>query len=166
MAFAYGMAGRFTDSVAECRRAIELNPNFSNGYSELGRSLAAVGQPQQAIEACRTALRLNPRDPSNWERHDTLAVAHFTAGDYEASLREARTAVQGRPELPEGLIILAAAASKLGEVEEAQRAISQCVTRWPGIRLGNISPIYIPSLTREDDRQRLSAALRQAGFPE
>jgi TolB-like protein/class 3 adenylate cyclase/Tfp pilus assembly protein PilF len=166
MAFAYGMAGRFKDSVAECRRAIELNPNFSNGYSELGRSLAAVGQPQQAIEACRTALRLNPRDPSNWERHDTLAIAHFTAGDYEASLQEARTAVQGRPELPEGLIILAAAASMLGEIEEAQRSVSQCVTRWPGIHLGNISPIYIPSLTREDDRQRLWASLRQAGFPE
>jgi hypothetical protein len=63
-------------------------------------------------------------------------------------------------------VILAAAASALGEIEEAQRAISQCVTRWPEIRLGNISPIYIPSLTREEDRQRLWAALRQAGFPE
>jgi hypothetical protein len=81
-------------------------------------------------------------------------------------LQEARTAVQGRPELPEGLIILAAAASMLGEIEEAQRSVSQCVTRWPGIHLGNISPIYIPSLTREDDRQRLWASLRQAGFPE
>ena len=166
MAFAYEMAGRIEDAVAECRRAIELNPNFSNGYSELGRSLAALGRADEAIDACRTALLLNPRDPSNWERHNTLAIAYFIAGDYEASLREARTAVQSRPELPEGLIMLAAAASALGEIEEARRVVAQCVTRWPGICLGNIMPIYIPNITREEDRKRLWTALHQVGFPE
>jgi TolB-like protein/two-component SAPR family response regulator len=165
MAFAYEMAGRPEDAVAECRRAIELNPNFSNGYSELGRALAALGQSQEAIEACRTALRLNPRDPSNWERHNTLALAHFTAEDYEASLQEARTAVQRRREVPEGLIILAAAASALGAVEEATRTVAQCAARWPNIRLGNIAPIYVP-IFREADRQRLWDTLRKVGFPE
>ena len=89
-----------SDAVAECRRAIDLNPNFSNGYAELGRCLAALGESQESIEACSTALRLNPRDPSNWERHDTLAIAYFTAENFEASLQEARTAAQARPELP------------------------------------------------------------------
>jgi TolB-like protein/Tfp pilus assembly protein PilF len=166
MAFGYELAGLMEDVVAECKRAIELNPNFSNGYSELGRALAALGQAHEAIDACRTALRLNPRDPSNWERHATLAIAHFTAGDYEASLREARTVVQGRPELPEGLIMLAAAASALGEIEEARRVVNQCVPRWPGLRLGNIMPIYFPYFAREEHRQRLWTVLGRAGFPE
>ena len=165
MGFAYELAGRMEDVVAECKRAIELNPNFSNGYSELGRALAALGQAEEAIDACRTALRLNPRDPSNWERHATLAIAHFTAGDYEASLREARTVVQGRPELPEGLIMLAATASALGEIEEARRVVNQCVARWPSMRLGNVMPIYIPYFTREEHRQKLWTALGRAGFP-
>ncbi|HTO61323.1 MAG TPA: transcriptional regulator, partial [Bradyrhizobium sp.] len=86
--------------------------------------------------------------------------------DYEASFREARTATQGRSELPEGLMILAAAASALGKIEEAQRAVRQCVTRWPGICLGNVMPIYVPRYEHEDDRQRLLAMLRKAGLPE
>src|SRR5262245_4274860 len=166
LGFAYELAGRMEDVVAECRRAIELNPNFSNGYSELGRALAALGQAEEAISACQTALRLNPRDPSNWERHATLAIAHFTGGDYEASLREARTVAHQRHELPEALIMLAAAASALGEIQEARRAVEQCVTRWPGIRLGNIMPIYFPYLTRQECRGRLLMALGQAGFPQ
>ena len=166
MAFAYELAGRLEETIAECRRAIELNPNFSNGYSELGRGLAAVGRADEAIEACQTALRLNPRDPSNWERHDTLAIAYFTKEDLESSLREARIAAQARPELPEGLIMLAAAESALGQLDEARRVVAQCRVRWPALRLGNIMPIYIPNLAREADRQRLWAALRQVGFPE
>jgi tetratricopeptide (TPR) repeat protein len=166
MAFAYELAGRLEETVAECRRAIELNPNFSNGYSELGRGLAAMGRAEEAIDACRTALRLNPRDPSNWERHDTMAIAYFTVENFEAALQEARSATQARPELPEGLIMLAAAASALGQIEEARRVVAQCVARWPGIHLGNMMPIYVPTLAREADRQRLWAALRQAGFPD
>jgi TolB-like protein len=155
LAFAYELAGRLEETIAECRRAIELNPNFSNGYAELGRGLAALGRAEEAIDACRTALRLNPRDPSNWERHDTMAIAHFTTENYEASLQEARIAAQARPELPEGLILLAAAASALGQIEEASRVVAQCIARWPDLRLGNLMPIYIPNITREANRQRL-----------
>ena len=165
MGYAYGQADRFEDAAAECRRAIELNPNFSTGYSELGRSLAALGRSEEAIDACRTALRLNPRDPSNWERHNTLAIAYFTAENFEASLQEARIAAHARPELPESLIMLAAASSAIGQIDEARHTVAQCLMRWPGIRLGNIVPIYVP-LSREADRQRLWTMLRQAGFPE
>ena len=166
MAFAYELAGRLEEAVSECRRAIELNPNFSTGYSELGRGFAALGRAEESIDACRTALRLNPRDPSNWERHDTMAIAHFIAENYDASLEEARIATRARPELPEGRIILAAAASALGQIDEARRVAAQCLAQWPDIHLGNMMPIYIPSLAREADRERLWAALRQAGFPD
>jgi tetratricopeptide (TPR) repeat protein len=46
MGYAYVVAGRFKDAAAECRRALEINPNFSNGYSELGRSLAVLGRAE------------------------------------------------------------------------------------------------------------------------
>jgi tetratricopeptide (TPR) repeat protein len=166
LGYAYEQAGRAEDTVAECRRAIELNPNFSTGYSELGRALAAMGRGEEAIDAVRTALRLNPRDPSNWERHDTLAIAYFNMENLEACLQEARITAQARPELPEGLIMLAAALSALGQIDEARRVVAQCITQWPGIRLSNMMPIYVTLFGREQDRQRLWSALRQAGFPE
>jgi len=59
----------------------------------------AVGAPNNMVNQSRPPACRSRR---HWERHNTLAIAQFTAGDYEARLQEARTAVQGRPELPEG----------------------------------------------------------------
>jgi tetratricopeptide (TPR) repeat protein len=151
--------------VAECRRAIELNPNFSNGYAELGRCLAVLGESREAMEASRTALRLNPRDPTNWERHATLAIVHFTEENYEASLVEARRVTETVPDLPEGQIMLIAAAAACGEIAEARHAAASCLERWPDLRCGNITPIYFIGFLHERPRDRLMAMLRQAGFP-
>ena len=167
MAFAYELVGRAEAATSEYRRTIELNPNFSNGYAGLGRMLAILGQSAPAIDACRTALRLNPRDPTNWERHNTLAIAHFTAEDYEGAAREAKTALQkGFEWHPEGLILLAAAACAADAMEEARRAIAECLARSPGIRLGNMMPVYLLNLLGAADRERMAALLRKAGLPE
>jgi len=166
LAFAYELAGRIADGAAECKRAIELNPNFSQAYAELARKYAFLGQSEDSVQACQTASRLNPRDPTNFQFLTALAVAHFVAGEDEASLRDARTTVEVRPELPEGLIMVAAAAAALGKIEEAEKAVALCVARWPHICLGNVMPNYIPRFTREKDYQRLLALLRKAGLPE
>jgi hypothetical protein len=88
------------------------------------------------------------------------------AGDDDAAAREAGIAAQARPELPEPLILLAAATAALGKDGEAQSAAAQCLARWPDIRLGNIMPICVPRFTRPADRARLLDMLRRAGFAE
>ncbi|NJM90892.1 MAG: tetratricopeptide repeat protein, partial [Myxococcales bacterium] len=75
-----GMGGQAAGEIAS-KRAIEINPNFSAAFAELGRKYALLGQPEEAIQACQTALRLNPRDPTNFEFHTSLAMAYFVAGD-------------------------------------------------------------------------------------
>jgi adenylate cyclase len=164
MAFAYEQTGQLKEMRAECERAIELNPNFSIGYGGLGRAFAFLGQPMEAIEACQVALRLNPRDPSNFDRHAALAIANFVKEDYEAAFQEAETVTQGRPESPEGHILRAAAASALGKTDEAQSAVAECIARWPNISLANVSPSYIPRFFHVEHHQRLLAMLLKAGL--
>jgi len=166
MGFAHELMGRTKDALAEYRRTIELNLNFSNGYAACSRMLAILGESSEAIEACQTALRLNPRDPTNWERHNSLAIAHFVAGNDESCLQEARITVQACPVLPEGLTMLAAAAAALGAIDEARHAAAQCASHSPGIRLENMAPVYLLRLMSQKDRERLSALLVKAGFPE
>jgi len=158
--------GAIVEAVAAAARSIELNPNFSNGYSEYGRSLAILGQTLEAIAACDTALKLNPRDPTNWERHSSLAIAHFATGDFEAAAREARSAIHACPQLPEAMIILTGACAAAGSIEEARKITSQIVQHWPKIRIGNFAPGYFPGYARQDDQQRLLSMLRLAGLPE
>jgi len=54
---------------------------------------------------------------------------------------------------PSYLKDLAAAAAALGRTDEAQRCVTQCVARWPAIRLEELAPIYLPGLMRREDRQ-------------
>ena len=166
MGFAHELMGRTKDALAEYHRTIELNPNFSNGYAACSRMLAILGESSEAIDACQMALRLNPRDPTNWERHNTLAIAHFVAENDEMCLQEARMTVQACPMLPEGLIMLAAVASAQGAMDEARHAAAECMSYSPGIRLESMAPVYLLRLMGQQDRERLSALLVKAGFPE
>ena len=43
--------GREAEAVAHLRRAVELKPDYSAAWKQLGRALAAVGEPAAAIEA-------------------------------------------------------------------------------------------------------------------
>jgi Tfp pilus assembly protein PilF len=56
--------GRIDDAIAECRRAIEVDPAFGNPYNDIGAYLIAKGELDEAIpwlEKAKTAPRYDPR---------------------------------------------------------------------------------------------------------
>jgi tetratricopeptide (TPR) repeat protein len=81
-------------AIAEFRRALELNPNYSLAYGMLGTALAVAGRPDEIIAATEIAIRSNPRDPSNFFRYTALAAAYFMLGNYEAAIEWARKSVE------------------------------------------------------------------------
>jgi tetratricopeptide (TPR) repeat protein len=124
MAYAHAFAadGQLEEAIAECERGLEINPNCSILYGNLGAYLGALGRPQEAIEACRLALKLNPRDPSNFWRHYYIAVAYFVAGDYAACLRDSKRLSRSRPFLPSGIMWAAAAAGFSNETRRKRKS--------------------------------------------
>ncbi len=50
-------------AVADCERALELEPRFPNAYVNRGHALAALGAYAEAEESFRTAIELGP-DPA------------------------------------------------------------------------------------------------------
>ena len=165
MAWAWAYAeGRLEEAISECERGLEINPSCSILFGNVGAFLAALGRPQEAIEACRFSLRLNPRDPSNFWRQHAIAVAHFVAADYPASLQDSKRIARARSHLPSA-IIWAASAAALGKTEEAQAAVEDCLAQRPNLRADSVVPGMLP-FAREADRERLLALLRKAGLPE
>jgi tetratricopeptide (TPR) repeat protein len=144
---------------------LEINPNCSLILGNMGGYLAALGRPQEAIEACRLALKLNPRDPSNFWRHAHISAAHFVAADYEASLLESRRIARSRPFLM-GAIIWAASAAALGKAEEARAAVDNCLAQQPDLRISRVAPGFMLRFAHDKDHERLVALLRKAGLPE
>jgi len=48
--WAYQSFGRIDDAIEECKRAIEVDPDFGNPYNDIGAYLLAKGEADNAIE--------------------------------------------------------------------------------------------------------------------
>ena len=62
--WAYNALGRIDDAIEECKRAIEIDPDFGNPYNDIGTYLIAKGDLDGAIEwldKAKTAPRYEPR---------------------------------------------------------------------------------------------------------
>ena len=62
--WAFQKMGRIDDAIAECQRAIEVDPSFGNPYNDIGAYLIAKGDLDEAIpwlEKAKQARRYDPR---------------------------------------------------------------------------------------------------------
>src|SRR5580704_11642833 len=62
--WAYQSFGRIDDAIEECKRAIEVDPEFGNPYNDIGAYLIAKGEPDAEIEwleRAKSAPRYDPR---------------------------------------------------------------------------------------------------------
>ena len=62
--WAYSRMGRTDDAVAECHKAIAVDPDFGNPYNDIGAYLLAKGQLDEAegwFEKAKQAPRYEPR---------------------------------------------------------------------------------------------------------
>jgi TolB-like protein/DNA-binding SARP family transcriptional activator len=164
-AWAYAATGRLEEAIAECERGLEINPNSSLILGNLGAYLAASGRAQPALDALHLALKLNPRDPSNFWRHYAVAAAHFAAEDYALALNQARKTALSRPHL-QSAILWAASAAALDDIGEARRAVDNCLEQRPDLSVGIVVPHFMLRFARDADHERLLALLRKAGLPE
>ena len=53
--------GKLDESLACCRRALELKPDYAEAHGNLGSALEVMGDFQGAEDSFRAALRHNPR---------------------------------------------------------------------------------------------------------
>jgi Tfp pilus assembly protein PilF len=62
--WAYSFQGKLEDAIAECKTAIEIDPEFGNPYNDIGSYLMKLGNLEEAIpwlERAKTAPRYEPR---------------------------------------------------------------------------------------------------------
>jgi tetratricopeptide (TPR) repeat protein len=88
---AYGKKGEFAKGMSDAKEAIRLNPQYFNGYNELGIIYRRTGNPDQAISSFNTAIHLNP----NFARaYNNRANAYSDKGDYNQAIRDYSEAIR------------------------------------------------------------------------
>ena len=62
--WAYSFQGRLEEAIAECKEAIDVDPDFGNPYNDIGSYLMKLGNADEAIpwlEQAKKARRYEPR---------------------------------------------------------------------------------------------------------
>jgi tetratricopeptide (TPR) repeat protein len=83
LGYAFQVAGRGDDAVAEYRTAERLLPSSAHMHSNLGIALAARGEHDEAIAEYEEAIRL---EPDLAEAHNNLGMALASAGQYNSAM--------------------------------------------------------------------------------
>ncbi|MGA2952364.1 MAG: winged helix-turn-helix domain-containing protein [Caulobacteraceae bacterium] len=148
-------------SLESARLSLTLNPNFALAHYRLGQVLIFSGQPKQAIAPLERAFSLSPCDPQLGPMFETLALAHFQAGDYEQAVEFGRATTRHTDGVS---TVLVASLAKLGRFEEAVQALGRTDVVGPSIR----RPIPAPYASKSDldhvrDAFRLAREARERG---
>lgn len=162
---AYLMNGEHDNAIAAMRNAVRIQPSDADAYAYLGYYLHWAGRGEEAIEANKTALRLNPK-PRGARNVAFLGYAYFTAGRYEDAIdtinqRYEWFAARAGPPV---LGYLAAAYAATGQDDKARVTMDTFLDKRPKLTISTFPRLRI--YKRAEDRERLIKLLRKAGIPE
>ena len=143
-------------------RAVELDPNFADGYAMRAWNLHFAGNYEQALNDFQYALRLNPKPPFPYL--NALGEIYFSLGQYEKAVELSQEALARNPNGQRLRLFLAISYAQLGRVEEAEWEVQELLLLEPDMTISAIpaiAPYKDPAMV-----EQLIANARLAGVPE
>jgi TolB-like protein/class 3 adenylate cyclase len=146
-------------------RALVLNSNLAEAWSNGGWAKNWLGEPELAIERFARAMRVSPVDPTVGRMRSGTAYAHFLLGNYDEGASWAATALQDNPDFQPALRQAAASNAMAGRLEQARKAMARLRQLNPTLRISNLNDVLGP-YQHAEDFARYADVLRRAGLPE
>jgi Tfp pilus assembly protein PilF len=97
LGWTYSFMGRLDDAIAECHRAIEVDPDFGNPYNDIGAYLIERGEIDAAIPWLEKATRA-PRYESYFFPHYNLGRVYERKRQWAMALRCYQSALAYNPD--------------------------------------------------------------------
>lgn len=124
--------------MAECERALALDPNLADAYEMLGVAKNYMGRAADTETHINEALRLSPRDTSAFRWMNTAGFSKLViAADAEAAVWFAR-GIEANRNYPLLHFGYAAALALLGRLDEAQAAAKRGLALDPGFTIRRV----------------------------
>jgi tetratricopeptide (TPR) repeat protein len=96
LGWAYSFQGRLDEAIAECRKAIALDPDFGNPYNDIGVYLIERGDLSGAIPWLEQAKRASRYEPRHFP-YLNLGRIYLRRGQWLEALRELEAAAHLAP---------------------------------------------------------------------
>lgn len=119
---------RFEVAAGYLQRAVDVDCGFAMGYANLGSALRNLGELDRAEDACRAALRLEPRNP---RALNNLGNVFKDRSDYDQAVDMFQRALQFSPELLEALVNLGSVYGLQGRTAESISILEKAVALNP-----------------------------------
>ena len=156
----YTMSRQHDKGIAECEKAVTLDPNYAQGYFYLGTVLRYAGRPEEAIPMYKTAIRLDPIPQVNYLAG--LTNTYCLIGQYEDAISIGKKAIHLAPDYLIAHAFLAAAYSLSERNEEARAEAAEVIRLNPNFLVESWKRT-LPFKNRAD-LELVIGALRKAGL--
>ena len=154
----YTFQNKYELALREAERALELNPNNAEVYSQMGWTLLWAGQVDEAIEALQMSLRLDSTSKRNVWLH--LGMAYYLRGDYQKALENLQKGVITRPDFAGYHLMLAATYAQMDRIQEARNAAADVLRFDPFFQVESFGTAF----KNETHRLAIAAGLKKAGL--
>lgn len=129
----------YDGAVLAARRSVEINPNFSFGYSVLALALSFGGHYQEGIEAADQSLASDSDNPFFHLFLRAKAYGFWGLAQHGQAAEFFARSDKLLPSLPHNLLGMASSFWQINERESASTAISRLLEIAPDIRASAIS---------------------------
>ena len=162
LGYVYLMRKEFDQAEKAAAQAINVAPNYADGYGLLALINNNLGNPKTAIKLINRGMRLNPY--YTWDYPYNLGCAYYMLGDYDTAITELEKAQERNEYAIPIKLYLAASYAKAGRQDDAEWVVEQLQILSPITTITHTEktvPIVNSSL-----RRTLLEDLRKAGLPE
>jgi Tfp pilus assembly protein PilF len=97
LGWAWSFLGRVEEAIAECRKAIEVDPDFGNPYNDIGAYLIELGRHDEAVPWLRKAMEAPRYEPRHYP-HLNLARVHLHRNEWGEAAGELRRTLEIAPD--------------------------------------------------------------------
>ena len=107
LGWTYHFQGKLLDAIAECKRAIELDPDFGNPYNDIGSYMIKLGRLDDAITWLEKAIEAPRYEPRHYP-HCNLGQVYWAQGLLAKAKAAFARALEIEPNYPFARAALAA----------------------------------------------------------
>lgn len=97
LGWTYSFQGKYDEAIGECRKAIQVDPDFGNPYNDIGAYLIEKGCLDEAVPWFEKALEARRYD-SYCFPHYNLGRIRETRGDWLRAIEDYEKALQSNPD--------------------------------------------------------------------
>src|SRR5262245_59713430 len=112
LGWTYSFQGRLDEAIAECRKAIAVDPDFGNPYNDIGAYFIEMGRYDEAIPWLEKATHAPRYEAPHFPRFN-LGRAYVAKEMYNRALDDVQHALHLRPDYAAARVVVEALKRKL-----------------------------------------------------